>query len=106
MSLDIDLILDGAEVYSRNITHNLGKMADAAGIYWCIWRPDEIGIKNAGQIIEPLAEGLEKLRSDPEKYQEFNPSNMWGSYTGLVEFVEEYLEACKSSPDAKIIVCR
>ena len=41
-------------VYSANITHNLTKMADEAGIYECLWRPEEIGITKAGQLIEPL----------------------------------------------------
>ncbi len=31
------------EVYSANITHNLGEMADKAGIYYALWRPEEKG---------------------------------------------------------------
>lgn len=27
--------------YSANITHNLGNMAQAAGIYHPVWRPEE-----------------------------------------------------------------
>ena len=33
--------------YSANITHNLGKMAEEAGIYKHLWRPEEIGITKA-----------------------------------------------------------
>lgn len=29
-------------VFSQNVTHNLGKMADAAGIYYALWRPEEL----------------------------------------------------------------
>ncbi len=29
-------------VFEYNITHNLGVMADAAGIYEALWRPEEI----------------------------------------------------------------
>lgn len=32
MSLDVYLMIDGDCVYSRNITHNLNNMAEAAGI--------------------------------------------------------------------------
>lgn len=52
MSLDITLYTPmcahcgrSGEGYSANITHNLGAMAEAAGIYLALWRPEEIGIK-------------------------------------------------------------
>lgn len=97
---------DDSEVYSANITHNLNKMADAAGIYEYLWRPDEIGIKLAKDLIEPLTTGLEKLRAEPETFRVYNPSNGWGTYEGLIRFVEAYLEACKENPEAEILVSR
>ena len=90
------------EVYWRNITHNLNKMADEAGIYKHLWHPGEVGITTAGQLIEPLAAGLELLRSDPERFKKFNPDNGWGKYEGLVEFVADYLNACREYPDATV----
>lgn len=93
-------------VYSRNITHNLNTMADAAGIYKHLWRPDEIGITKAEQLIAPLSSGLVELMANPEKYKAFNPPNGWGDYGGLVEFVREYLEACKAHPSATVSVSR
>lgn len=94
------------EVYSRNITHNLNKMASDAGIYDMLWRPDEHGISKAGQMIEPLAAGLAKLEADPEHFKKFNPANGWGTYGGLVAFVREYLQACRDYPDADVHVSR
>ena len=94
------------EVYSANITHNLNTMASEAGIYEHLWRPDEIGITKAKQLIEPLSECLHKLKSEPEKYKAFNPSNGWGSYEGLVKFVSNYLDACYENPDADVSVSR
>lgn len=44
---------DTTEVFSRNITRNLTRMADAAGIYKHLWRPDEIKIDRAWQLVEP-----------------------------------------------------
>lgn len=38
MSLDFYLTQDGKEVFHLNITHNLGQMADVAGIYKCLWQ--------------------------------------------------------------------
>ena len=93
-------------VYENNITHNLNKMADAAGIYGVIWRPEENNIYKAGELISYLEVGLEELRQNPEQYETFNPPNGWGSYEGLVKFVEKYLEACRKYPDANIYVCR
>jgi hypothetical protein len=54
-------------VFDRNITHNLGKMADAAGIYEALWLPDEHGYTKAEQIIIPLREGLKLLETDPKR---------------------------------------
>lgn len=94
------------EVYGANITHNLTGMADAAGIYKHLWRPEEIGITKAEQLIEPLREGLAKLEADPEKYEAFNSPNGWGMYKHFVPFVRNYLAACEANPDAEISVSR
>ena len=107
MSLDVSLTeLAPSEVYERNITHNLNKMAKDAGIYMHLWRPDEIGIEYAAQLIEPLQCGLALLLSDPERFRALNPDNGWGNYDGLVDFVGSYLEACEKHPGAKIEVSR
>ena len=107
MSLDIDLIETVQySVYSGNITHNLTRMADAAGIYEHLWRLEEMGITTAKQLIQPLTEGLGRLENDQAKFEKFNPDNGWGSYHGLVEFVRNYLIACKEHPEAKIEVSR
>lgn len=92
--------------FDCNITHNLNRMAEAAGIYQHLWRPEELGIKKAGDLIKPLREGLKKLLDDPNKYKKFNPENGWGCYENLVEFVSLYLEACKSNPSHKVRVSR
>lgn len=94
------------ELFSRNITHNLGKMADAAGIYKHLWQPEEIGITQARQLIEPLTEGLSRLESNPETFKAHNPPNGWGDYNGLVRFVREYLAACREHPEAEVSASR
>lgn len=107
MSLDVQLsVPKPTSVYENNMTHNLNKMADAAGIYEALWRPGEIGITKASQLIEPLTAGLERLRADPEKFKAYNPSNGWGTYEGLVDFVTSYLAACKEYPDADVTASR
>lgn len=110
MSLDVSLtkILPPTptEIYTDNITHNLNTMAGEAGIYEHLWRPDEIGITKAGELIEPLKVGLALLKSDPERFKAFNPKNGWGTYDGLVGFVVDYLAACEKDPDADIEISR
>jgi hypothetical protein len=109
MSLDVSLKKEATttvEVYTRNITHNLNDMAEAAGIYKHLWRPEEIGIYRAGSLIEPLTKGLALLESDPDRFKALNPVNGWGDYDALVEFVKEYLRACQVHPEADIEVSR
>lgn len=94
------------EVYSDNITHNLGKMAQAAGIYEALWRPEELGFTKASELIAPLAVGLEKLLQDPDEYRKYNSPNGWGLYEHFVPFVKEYLQACIEDPDADVEASR
>lgn len=92
--------------YRDNITHNLNRMADAAGIYVYLWRPEEAGVTTARQLIEPLKEGLARLEHEPEYYSQFNPPNGWGDYAGFVKFVREYLRACEQHPEATVSAWR
>jgi len=107
MSLDVHLTkVMPTEVYWANITHNLGQMAEEAGIYKALWRPDEIGITHAAQLIEPLRAGLSLLKSDPARFEKFNAPNGWGMYEHFIPFIEKYLEACQANPDAEVSVSR
>ena len=96
----------GDEVFWRKITHNLVPMAEKAGLYYCLWRPNENGYMEAQHIIEPLEEGLKKLRENKEQMELLNPKNGWGSYSSFVTDVEIILNACKRHPDSFIEVSR
>lgn len=103
MSLDISLEKKTlTEVWSGNITHNLNNMAEEAGLYKPLWRPEEVDLANAGQLIPILEKGISKLEADPDTYKALNPDNGWGDYEGLLSFCKGYLEACKEHPDARI----
>jgi hypothetical protein len=107
MSLDVSLMKTvPCEIYTANITHNLNEMADAAGIYKHLWRPDEIGITKAWQLIEQLRDGLDRLKSNPEHYKQFDSPNGWGTYESFVPFVEKYLQACIENPESDVVVSR
>lgn len=107
MSLDVYLkVTKPTVVYDANITHNLADMAAVANIYEALWRPEEIGVARAWQLIPLLQAGLETLEGDPERFKKFAPSNGWGSYDGLVQFVRSYLAACRENPGAEVGVSR
>ena len=108
-------------VYSGNITHNLGDMAEEAGIYEALWRPYRLSphfIKTddydyeyeqeksirivASDISGIVREGLKKMKADPEHYKAFDSPNGWGLYEHFVPFIEEYLEALEKYPDAVV----
>jgi len=113
-----DYELPSEVIYDANITHNLGKMADKAGIYEALWRPyrlkpdykkfekheDEYAYEQAQIIycddIIPIIEiGLAKLKANPKYYKKFDSENGWGIYDHFVPFVEKYLEALKANPN-------
>lgn len=111
MSLDLRLkyeVENGKDVtvFDTNITHNLGKMAGKAGIYYALWRPEEKGWTTAKQIKRSLKSGLKKLKEKPDYYKQFNAENGWGMYEHFVPFVEEVLNACEEYPNAIIEVSR
>ncbi len=95
-----------AEGYSRNITHNLGKMAREAGIYEACWRPDEAGFTKAAQLIQPLTQGIAMMKSDPARFKALDAPNGWGTFDDFLPWVEDYLAACISMPDADVSVSR
>lgn len=94
------------ELYWANITHNLGPMAQAAGLYLVLWQPLESGYKQARDITPALEEGLKRLEADPEGFEGFNAQNGWGTYAQFVPWVRDYLAACKKYPEAYISVSR
>lgn len=93
---------DSREIYSTNITNNLGRMAAEAGIYEALWHPNENGIRVASEMINFLEDGLAKLRAKPGHFRQFNSPNGWGLYDHFVPFVEGVLNACRENPNAKV----
>lgn len=107
MSLDVSLTAPRpTEVFTANITHNLTEMAEAAGLYQALWRPEELKVTTAAELMTLLEAGLERLSGNRELFVQFNSPSGWGSYDGLVKFVENYLAACRKYPDAIVSVCR
>ncbi len=94
------------ETFWQNYTHNAGKMAAEAGIYDCLWRPDEHGIETAAQIIEPLRAGIALMKEDPCRFLMLQPPNGWGSLESFLPWCEKYFAACEANPTARVRVSR
>lgn len=92
--------------FQDNITHNLNEMAKHSGLYMYLWRPEEIDIFTALDLIGPLEKGINVLACGREFYQQFNAPNGWGKFEDLLSFCQRYLRACKDYPEAKIEVSR
>lgn len=88
------------ELFHGFVTHNLGSMARAAGIYEVLWR---CKYQKARELIEPLTVGLRLLMSDPKRFKYYDSPNGWGTYYNLVSFVRDLGQACEEHPDADII---
>jgi hypothetical protein len=115
MSLDVYLYIEADtggpeprtfEIYSANVTHNLGKMAREAGVYRHLWHPEEVGVETAADLIAPLAGAIVTMKADPERFRALNSENGWGCFDGFVPWLEGLLQQCQENPKAKVRVCR
>lgn len=113
MSLDVYLNTNyckhcerGDEVFGANITHNLNDMAKEAGIYGILWRPEENGITEARQLIEPLRTAVADMKADPERFKKHDSENGWGTYKDFLPWLEKYLRACEATPHARVTASR
>lgn len=102
----LDVTDDSGEVFSANITHNLGRMASEAGVYQCCWWPEEVGVTHAKQLVAPLRAGIAAMKADPDRFKAHDSPNGWGLYRHFLPWLERYLAACEQHPDAEVRVSR
>jgi len=95
-------------VWERNVTHNLGRLADALGVYEIIWRPEETDgmIECADDMVPPLEVAISVLLDKFDEYKKYEPENGWGTRNGFIRFMRGYLEACHEFPNALIKASR
>lgn len=86
------------ELFWRHMTHKGRDIAIEAGLYKPIWRPGELGVQYANELIGYLTKGLEVLQVMDKR----SPSSALPMM--IIGFVEEYLEACKEYPIARVRV--
>lgn len=99
------------------ITHNLNKLVDECGKIWgrkhyeLVWRPDDMfGLKNGevpvGLVLGVLPHLIKNLLEFEYRLVDYLPSNGWGTFEGLIDFLCRYLSECYKHKDAYIYCCR
>lgn len=109
MSLDVGLyaqVTSEVDVLNLNVTHNLVPMAELAGLYEVMWRPELVGATKGYHAIPHLIAGIAKLRKYPKAFRALNPENGWGKYEDLLAAAERMLAACERHPDGRLEVSR
>jgi hypothetical protein len=92
--------------FDANITHNLRAMAKEANICDVVWEPENYGITKASDLIAPLRQAIDLMRSDPPRFEKHNSPNGWGLYKNFLPWLEKYLAACEEYPDARVRASR
>ena len=90
---------DDEELWSGNITHNLGRMAEHIAtrnytLYELLWHPSESGFLYANREYKyNIYNALKNMLLHRDELQQYNPENGWGSYDSLLHFVQSFAEA-------------
>lgn len=90
-------------VFDRNVTHNLVRMWDKAGVYEALYLSDG---KRCGDYLPVLEKGLDNIQRRFSEYEELNPPNGWGSAQGALEFLTGVVIAVRENPDGMFRVSR
>ena len=77
-------------------------MAHEAGIYECLWRPNEHGYETAGDVAPVLSKGIADMEQDPERFKALDAENGWGTYEQWMPILQEMVKVIKRHPKAKI----
>lgn len=86
----------GPQVFERNITHNVVRMWDKAGVYDALYMSDG---KRCGDYLPALEGGVDSFHRYFAEYEDLNPANGWGSAQAALEFLVALLVAVREHPD-------
>ena len=81
-------------------------MAEEAGIYAAVWRPEENGITTAGELIGPLEAAIAAMVADPPRFERHNSPNGWGLYENFVPWLRALLGARRENPSLQFMASR
>ena len=109
-----EIEIETNEFWHGNMTHNLKEMArecrierdpqyKCLSLYDLLWRDEYPWEVSHSEYIQYLKAYLIILTDEPERYKQFNPSNGWGTYEQLVEFVRSFIHALIDMPEGSEI---
>lgn len=81
-----------SRMWRMALGHNLGTLIDT--------------LLFASTVQPILAEGIERMRANPDEYRALNPENGWGNYEGALAFLEGIERACRNYPTARVRASR
>lgn len=104
-----EIEIETNEFWHGNITGNLHKMAqeckiecdpqhEGLSLYDLLWRDEYPWEMSHLEYTQCLLTCLVSLTDEPERYKQYNPSNSWGTYEQLVEFVRSFIHALVDEP--------
>lgn len=89
--------------YDANITHNLGRMWGAAGVYDALYESEG---KTAADILPALEVGVDAMLERPDDFRKYDAPNGWGLYEHALPWLQRLVEACRDYPKATIGISR
>lgn len=117
----------GEELDSVGITHNLNKMICELDVlcrtnyYECVWRPEEIfdtkdillydtfteeyyvnTCVSVKDILPKLGTLYRDLVLNKKLIEQHLPSNGWGTFEGMLDFINRYIKICIKYPDSYV----
>lgn len=99
------LEVDGDDIAQSNYTYNVYPMlrdaCERAGGEWL----GSTGSARCGDVAPVLTEAARLLTEDVEHYDAMNPSNGWGNREGAARWLDGIAKACRSYPDATLVIC-
>jgi hypothetical protein len=105
MSLDFTIYdSEENELYWKNITHNLSKMAQECGLHKPLWCAYEY--ESNSDIINDITKGIENAIENRCSLEKLNPENGWGRYEGLLLFAYETRDALIKYPDGEVSISK
>lgn len=90
-------------VFDANITHNLVRMWQLAGVYDALYMSEG---KRARDVLNALEGGLAYMRANPGECRQQDAPNGWGTYKDALPWLERLTEACRRYPDASIRISK
>lgn len=91
-------------IWEGALTHNLAAMARACGLWEPMWGSAGKE-REASQVVEPIEQGLKRLRASQARLRKLEPSNGWGRWEDLEAVAVELLRQARAQPGAILIAC-